>query len=95
MNDFISRRDAIEAVRKIVPYVIDKDTGQWGTLVNKANVITELSALPSDEADRPTGEWKVHGHGMTYWYECDQCGGAGDMQDRFCKHCGARMDGNT
>lgn len=44
--DLISRADAIEAVQKIVPYVIDNDTGQWGILVNKANVITELSALP-------------------------------------------------
>ena len=51
MSDLISRADAIEAVRKIVPYVIDKDTGQWGILVNKANVITELSALPSADAE--------------------------------------------
>lgn len=53
-TDYISRADAIEAVQKIVPYVIDKDTGQWGILVNKANVITELSALPS--ADAPKGD---------------------------------------
>ena len=53
-GDIISRAEAIEAVRKIVPYVIDKDTGQWGVLVNKANVITELSALPSAEAE---GTW--------------------------------------
>lgn len=50
LTDLISRADAIEAVRKIVPYVIDNDTGQWGILVNKANVITELSALPSADA---------------------------------------------
>ena len=50
-TDLISRADAIDAVQKIVPYVIDKDTGQWGILVNKANVITELSALPSADAE--------------------------------------------
>lgn len=50
MSDYISRADAIEAVQKIVPYVIDNDTGQWGILVNKANVITELLALPSADA---------------------------------------------
>lgn len=52
-GDLISRADAIEAVQKIVPYVIDNDTGQWGILVNKANVITELSALPSADV-KPT-----------------------------------------
>ena len=51
MGDYIKRADAIEAVQKIVPYVIDNDTGQWGILVNKANVITELSALPSADAE--------------------------------------------
>lgn len=66
-TDYIRRADAVEAVKKIVPYVIDKDTGQWGILVNKANVITELSALPSaeavqgDECDHCVYKWGMKG----------------------------------
>ena len=45
--------------------------------------------------DRPTGKWIVkhgsHGYIRTSWYACDQCGGAGDISDKFCKHCGTKM----
>ena len=31
--------------------------------------------------------------GTTFWYECGLCGGAIDIHDAYCKHCGAKMDG--
>ena len=47
MNDTIYRSDAIETVRKIVPV----ETAIDATLLDKAEVIVELSALPSAEAE--------------------------------------------
>ena len=46
MKDMIYREDAIETVRKIVPVETEIDA----TLLDKAEVIVELSALPSAEA---------------------------------------------
>lgn len=98
MDDLIKRADAIEAVQKIVPYVIDKDTGQWGILVNKANVITELSALPS--ADAVHGEWIYDGQnfkGGLNWCHCSECGYKTSTNGlsiyRYCPSCGAIMKG--
>lgn len=46
-TDLISREEAIQAVRKIVPVEVDVDA----TLLDKAEVILELSALPSADTD--------------------------------------------
>lgn len=45
--------------------------------------------LPSVEN---TAEWRIVGK-TTLYYECSKCGGSGDKWDKFCKHCGAKMDG--
>ena len=37
-------------------------------------------------------EWKIENNGgTTMWYECSKCGEAGDIWDKFCKHCGRKM----
>ena len=39
-----------------------------------------------------TAEWKIENNGgTTMWYECSKCGEAGDIWDKFCKHCGRKM----
>ena len=35
---------------------------------------------------------KKTGDGMTWWYECTQCGTAIDPHDNYCRHCGQRME---
>lgn len=52
MTDLISRADAIEAVRKLVPCEVEIDC----TCLDKAEIMNELMTLPS--ADKPSGEWK-------------------------------------
>jgi len=37
------------------------------------------------------GKWQVAGDSVTHYYACSVCGGPGDMQDNFCRHCGADM----
>lgn len=58
---------------------------------HKCQESIERVLLNKASADRPTGKWIVHDHGVTYWYKCNRCGGAGDKEDKFCKHCGAKM----
>ena len=39
-----------------------------------------------------TAEWIIENNGgTTMWYECSKCGEAGDIWDKFCKHCGRKM----
>lgn len=39
-----------------------------------------------------TGEWvATSGNGVTCWYECSRCHHAGDLKDKFCRNCGAKM----
>ena len=45
--------------------------------------------------ERPQGEWIVKSNGTTHYYACDKCGSAGDIQDKFCRECGADMRGTT
>ena len=47
MSDLIRREDAINAVRKCVI----QDVGDWAMLVDKAEAILALNALPSAEAE--------------------------------------------
>lgn len=39
------------------------------------------------------GEWIVKSNGTTNYYACNKCGNAGDIQDKFCRECGADMRG--
>ena len=36
-------------------------------------------------------EPEIEGGGSTWFYVCSECRGAIDDNDRFCKHCGARL----
>lgn len=86
MSDLISRQDAIDALAEEW-YHSDEDY---------RTAVQVIGALPSAEK---TGKWVVKQSGHNFmcaqWYECNQCGGAGDIQDNYCKHCGARMVGDT
>ena len=30
--------------------------------------------------------------GATCWFECSHCHGSVDIEDAYCKHCGAQME---
>lgn len=62
MTDLISRADAIEAVRKCVI----QDVGDWAMLVDKAEAILALNALPSAEA------YFTDGNKIAEWIPCSK-----------------------
>ena len=39
------------------------------------------------------GRWEVAGK-TTHYYICSVCGAPGDCFDKYCRSCGARMDGD-
>ena len=43
------------------------------------------------EKARPQGEWIIKSNGTTNYYACNKCGNAGDIQDKFCRNCGAMV----
>lgn len=36
---------------------------------------------------------ELEGGGTTWWYVCEDCHGAVDKSDSFCKHCGRSLEG--
>ena len=57
-----------------------------------------LLAIPDNyeiiPIERPQGEWKIGGR-TTHYYYCSICGKDGDLQDNFCRNCGADMRGGA
>lgn len=45
------------------------------------------------ESRTPSGEWLVKNQGTTHYYYCSICGNSGDFFDKFCRNCGAEMEG--
>lgn len=98
MSDLISKEDAILAilnaeskVARETPY----DSEVFSVMAKRQNEILDvLFALPS--ADRPTGHIVTKCSGKfnpTVWAECSECGKPIDAWDKFCRHCGAKMEG--
>lgn len=42
--------------------------------------------------DKLRGIWIIKSNGLTNHYACNQCDNPGDIQDKFCRYCGAEMD---
>ena len=50
--------------------------------------------MAKNKYERPHGEWKIGGK-TTHYYYCSICGKDGDLQDNFCRNCGAKMKGGA
>jgi len=102
MNDLISRKAAIDEIRKC-RFVVD--------------AIDKIKDLPSAQPERKTGHWVYDENGMDWnlpaWV-CSECHGINNMiptyirgkdkmikvehplmwaGSKYCPNCGARMDG--
>lgn len=79
MSDSISRQDAIDVLYSIDEY--------------NPRSVKAIRNLPS--ADRPKGHIVTNRNGTFYptvWAECSECGKPIDAWDKFCRHCGAKME---
>ena len=58
----------------------------------KDNVIVEkaIEALKRNIPKEP----EIEGGGSTWWYVCEECHGAIDKSDHFCRHCGQALKGS-
>lgn len=75
--------------------------GRFNTIM----LIDEAPTLPNPCGNpcnftRPTGEWICTFHSTFPQYEpseyrCSKCNGRGNESDKFCKHCGAKMEVNN
>ena len=53
--------------------------------------IVEFKGCDNCELDRPSGEWLVKNKGTTHYNYCSICSNPGDFFDKYCRHCGAKM----
>lgn len=90
MNDLISRRAAIDALRD---YLIGKRCPDDGTLTCRLIENEVINKLPPAEPKRETATVSVGTSkgGVTMWYECEACGEPVDQGDTFCSGCGRRL----
>ena len=87
MSEYIKREDAIKAFSN----VLDEDF--WG--VSEETPRMRIADIPSaDVVEVRHGQWLLNG--KTYC-ECSICHHQGNEygDDKYCRHCGARMDGDN
>jgi hypothetical protein len=65
---------------------------RWSNKIRE--IIEEYKNLQLDEI-RPHGHWIIKGtREGTNHCECSECNHEGDMWDKFCRNCGAKIDRN-
>ena len=104
MDDLISRRAAVCAIRNLYPWrpMLPWLEDTWRR-ANSPYLECENAIERLPIADRPKGVWVQKNYYDTDWnvYECNQCGEpwqleAGTPKDNnmnYCPHCGADMRG--
>ena len=94
MDDLISRQAAIDAIQNshdAIQNSHEMSDYYWSKGMEHAMEI--IRSLPS--ADRPKGHIVTKCSGKfnpTVWAECSECEKPIDAWDKFCKHCGAKME---
>ena len=96
MSDLISKQDAIDAIESDIAEIDPLDL-YYG--IKKASIrraAWRVSEVPSAEkTGKRIVDMEIDFLGeKTMWYVCDQCRKPIDAEDKYCKHCGARMVGD-
>lgn len=92
MDDLISRKAAIDALRAMQTYKLF--AGDDLLLIDQAGAQTELMMLPPAQPEWKRGKWEIYvismldGEGC----RCSECGLEGVPYWDFCPNCGARME---
>lgn len=87
-NDLISRSKLREAFEQA------GEEYQYQCVITMAGALATIDAAEPCQIDELSkqGKWEIRGK-TTLYYACSECGNAGDLQDKFCRHCGAHMKG--
>ena len=102
MSDLINRKDAIDSLTSIV----EAYKGIYGDLGGAVSGVRELiKSLPSAEPEQtakvvrktktynlPTAIPHVIDTREEWWDECENCNTTVQPSDRYCAHCGARLE---
>lgn len=99
MNDLISKKDAINALKEYEKLESNNFTStdiySMMTVATISNCIEEITELPSVESEQKKGRWQFR-KGSDCW-ECSECHAILESDDivrhnfYFCYHCGADM----
>ena len=90
-NDLISKQDILFSLSyyEIEDVVDEQDFGYNHAI---QTIRDDVMTMKTYSVKEDTAEWIIENNGgTTMWYECSKCGVAGDIWDKFCKHCGRKM----
>lgn len=103
MNEYISRDEAINAIKSLESSMPAKDNYAKGYDAALGRVQIAVRAVPpaADVQSVKRGEWKYcKNNGIIDTYICTNCHGKVEMaidvepsKFKYCPNCGARMDG--
>lgn len=89
MTDYISRQAALKLIEEDIPITVNP-------VEVVANILAELEEIPAADVRKNVKAKKVIGggehDGATCWLECSSCHGSVDIEDAYCKHCGAVLE---
>ena len=90
MSDYIKREDALRIVN-----ATDIDTIRLEDVKRITNKCAKgIKAIPAaDVVERKVGKWEFIG-GYGYQYRCSVCITCAERKEKYCPHCGAKMEGN-
>ncbi len=87
MNDYIKREDAKRVLNKGLRYMRAFGVNRCLPMIDE---VQSADVRENIHAKRVIGGGECDG--ATCWFECSHCHGTVDLQDMFCKHCGAVLE---
>ena len=76
---------------KLIKAIIDckKAAGKYG--LDGAYFDIKIIDRIIEELNEEEAEIEIEGGGSTWWYVCEDCHGAINDSDKYCRHCGRRL----
>lgn len=91
MSRYIDADKLIDDIRPFAEYDSNRRNKDW---VRRFEIA--IDAQPTADVRKNIHAKKVIGggecDGATCWFECSHCHGTVDIEDAYCKHCGAVLE---
>lgn len=85
--------NANEIMRQARIIIDNAPTVEAYTSEDIVKYVSATEDLVREKLERPKGEW-VYRTDIAF-FTCSKCDGIGYIRDKFCKHCGAEMQGGA